>query len=122
MRIGGDYALFEGFLAHGVPHFAKRMLVSNNGKAKYRIRECSVVLLGFEGFYSSNNSNGKTTQFLVKNRIPNSLRYSAVPCSKFDIHKVSAYAFSLLREGEGPENRLSLMQIGRRPPLLFKGR
>jgi hypothetical protein len=31
--------------------------------------------------------------------------------SLFDIHQVSAYAFGLLRKGEGPENRLSLMHM-----------
>ena len=46
----------------------------------------SIVLLGYKGFYTPDNANGKTNQPLVKIKIPVFLRNSAVPCSKFDIH------------------------------------
>jgi hypothetical protein len=54
----------------------------------------------------------KPINLLSRSINPILLRYSAVSCSMFDIHQVSAYAFSLFRNGEGPENRLGLMLMG----------
>jgi hypothetical protein len=74
----------------------------------------SVVLPGYVGFCRWNNSNGKANHPLVKIRISLLLRYSAVPCSIFDIHQISTYAFILLRKGYGPVNPLGLTLIADR--------
>jgi len=82
------------------------------GISNYEVFCC---LLGYEGFCSSNNSNGKTNQPLIKIKNSILLGYSAVPCSIFDILLVSACAFNLLRKGEGTENRLNVMHMSAAP-------